>query len=280
LVGPGQDDQICYVGRWAVTCISVSFVNDAVTSNILVEVSAASLVKSLEESNLYLFIFIACFMFICILVVQGVSYWFAKPINILDKLGRNMASEIATGKKVEIGRSSIYEFDSLANTLQLMSSNLADSFDELHQAKEGLETEVKKRTQELEFLNTSLKDRQFALDQHAIVSIADTAGTIIDVNEKFCEISGYSRDEMLGQNHRLVKSDQHSPAFYTELWETISQGKTWQGEICNQTKDGQLYWVQTSITPFMDKAGKPFQFIAIRTDISHFKAAEIAYTRK
>lgn len=256
--------------------ISVPFENDVMISNVLVEVSAASLVKSLEESNLYLFIFIACFMFICILAVQGVSYWFAKPINMLDRIGRNLASEIATGKKVEIASSSIHEFDGLANTLQLMSFNLSDSFDELNQAKEGLETEVKKRTRELELLNTSLKDRQFALNQHAIVSITDTTGTIIDVNDKFCEISGYSRDEIFGKNHRLIKSDQHSTAFYTELWETISQGKTWQGEICNQTKDGQLYWLQSTITPLLDKAGKPFQFIAIRTDITHVKAAEIA----
>lgn len=256
--------------------ISVPFVNDAFTSQIIIESSAAFLVKSLEELNLSLFIFIVCFMFISLLIIQTLSYWFAKPINRLDLAGQNLADEIAAGKKPEIRHSMVYEFDSLGSTLGLMSSQLLENFDELHQAKEGLETEIKKRTRELEFVNTNLKDRQFALDQHAIVSITDTAGTIIDANEKFCEISGYSRNELLGQNHRLIKSDQHSSVFFNKLWQTISQGKTWQGEICNKSKSGELYWVQSTITPFLDEHGKPFQYIAIRTDITHVKAAEIA----
>lgn len=113
-----------------------------------------------------------------------------------------------------------------------------------------------------------------ALNHHAIVSTADSAGNIISVNEKFCEISGYSRDELIGHNHRILKSGEHPPGFYQNLWRTISRGDVWQGEVCNRRKDGRLYWVESTITPFLDETGKPYQYISIRTDITHVRAAE------
>ena len=95
--------------------------------------------------------------------------------------------------------------------------------------------------QEIEYLS----HLRFAIDQHAIVSIANAAGDIIDVNDKFCEISGYSREELIGKNHRLLKSAEHSPAFFRQMWMTIASGKVWQGEICNFNKQGQEYWVRS-----------------------------------
>lgn len=116
--------------------------------------------------------------------------------------------------------------------------------------------------------------QQQALDAHAIVSVADNKGNIIYVNDKFCEVSGYSRAELTGQNHRLVKSTEHSPEFYRDMWRTIAQGKIWRGEVCNRSKDGNLYWVESSIVPFLDANGRPYQYVSIRTDISHIKKTE------
>ena len=125
-------------------------------------------------------------------------------------------------------------------------------------------------------LQTTLYERErehLALNRHAIVSIADRRGSITYVNDQFCQVSGYSRDELLGQNHRLVKSGQHPPEFYHEMWKTIRSGQVWQGEICNRRKDGSLYWVESSITPFVDDEGVPYQYVSIRTDITAIKAA-------
>ena len=113
-----------------------------------------------------------------------------------------------------------------------------------------------------------------AFNLHAIVSKTDRKGTILEVNERFCEISGYSMDELVGQNHRILKSSIHSPAFYGDLWATISQGRVWRGEICNRAKDGSNYWVSSTIVPYLDQYGSPYQYIAVRKDITHVKGAE------
>ncbi len=113
-----------------------------------------------------------------------------------------------------------------------------------------------------------------AMDQHNIVSITDLDGRITEVNERFCAISAYSREELLGQNHRLIKSNQHSKNFYEDMWRTISGGKVWHGEICNLSKDSREYWVSSTIVPFLDRHGKPWQYISVRTDITALRVSE------
>ena len=122
-------------------------------------------------------------------------------------------------------------------------------------------------------IENELKNYKIAIDHSAILSITDTKGIIKYVNDKFCSISKYSKEELIGSNHRIIKSDKHSGAFYKNLWETISKGEIWRGEIINKAKDGSEYYVESTIVPFM-KNGKPKEYIAIRyesTEKAKFK---------
>ena len=155
---------------------------------------------------------------------------------------------------------------------------------DLREVNRKLEAEIAQRRQVERDLRQSLAiseatfseraDEKFALDQHAIVGTTDVQGTITYANQKFCTLSQYSKDELIGQNHRLLNSGHHPKEFFQQMYSTITSGKVWHGEIRNRAKDGSMYWVAATIVPFFGADGKPRKYVSVRTDITERKQAE------
>jgi PAS domain S-box-containing protein len=135
-------------------------------------------------------------------------------------------------------------------------------------------TERKKNEEELRTTHKDLADMKFAIDESAIVAFTDHRGRIAYVNDKFLEISKYSREELLGQDHRIINSGYHQKEYIRNLWRTIARGHVWRGELRNRAKDGSIYWVDTTIVPFLNDQGKPYRYVAIRHDVTARKLVE------
>lgn len=193
----------------------------------------------------------------------------AQPFQSLAQAMRDFAKTIGQATYVpELPRGGVQEIRDLSEVFNSMAREVTGSYEKLRRGRDELEMRVAQRTYELQ-------QRQQALDEHAIVSITDASGAIIYVNEKFTAISGYTKEELLGQNHRLLNSGYHEARFFEDMWSTISRGRSWHGQICNRSKQGDFYWVASTIVPFVDANGLPTQYISIRTDITLVKDHEV-----
>ncbi|MBV1927917.1 MAG: response regulator, partial [Gammaproteobacteria bacterium] len=152
---------------------------------------------------------------------------------------------------------------------------LADAFNSMIAARRTYETELKASSEQAQQALLELEAQKFALDQHSLVAITDTAGAITFANQKFVDISGYSYKELIGQNHRLLNSGHHPRAFFQEMYETLTSDAVWNAEICNRAKDGQFYWVDSTILSLKNSKEEVTGYIAIRTDITTRKQAEL-----
>ena len=171
------------------------------------------------------------------------------------------------GSQVAVASVWVLHRDAQGRPLRVLESNT--DVTERKLAEEALKGSLETSEQALK----ELADQKFALDQHAIVATTDVQGTITYVNEKFCSISQYSKDELIGQNHRILNSGHHSKEFFQQMYHTIANGNVWHGEIKNRAKGGSIYWVDTTVVPFMGGDGKPRQYVAIRADITERKRA-------
>ena len=150
-----------------------------------------------------------------------------------------------------------------------VSQNYIEAYGQVTAERNYTDAQLKKTLKEL-------SEFKLALDEAAIVVITDASGIIRYANDKFCEISQYSRDELIGKTHRLINSGYHTKEFFANFWANITAGKVWKGEIKNKAKDGSYYWVNTTVVPFVDESGKPYQYLAVRFDITERKQVEEA----
>lgn len=160
-----------------------------------------------------------------------------------------------------------------------LALDISPVYDEQHQLTRfiAIESDITHQKEMERMLRAALKesrDIMNALDQSAIISIADPEGRILEVNERFCAITGYRPDELIGKDHRIFKSGVHPPEFFAELWRTITSGQIWRNEICNRAKDGRLFWVDTTIVPFIGEDGQPERYLSVRFDITARKKSE------
>lgn len=189
-----------------------------------------------------------------------------------EDLSRRGSISLETRHRTKNGR--IFPVEVSANYINLNGKEF--NFAVLRDITERKQAELALSISELSAKQSlaELKYQKSAVDEHAIVSVTDVQGIITYANSKFCKISGYTEEELLGQDHHILSSGYHPKGFFKEMYLTLATGKPWHDEICNRTKDGHLYWVDTTITPFMADDGKPKSYISIRTDITQRKAAE------
>ena len=245
-------------------------------------------ISKIQQTYLISFIVIFFLALFTFFLGSKVSKLITGPLQQLGIVTKSLSRNIAQRTFTNIPDSEVDEINDLVVNFRVMAETLSGQYVELSSSRENLERRVAERTQELEneinikneysqqleSLTKELQRQKDALDQHAIVSIADAGGDIVYINDKLVDISGYQRSELIGNNHRIFKSGVQEPEFYANMWKTISSGKIWHGEICNRKKNGDHYWVSSTIVPFLDEEGRPYQYVSLRTDITELIEAK------
>ena len=231
-----------------------------------------------------------------LLFVALVAWYFGRQITVPLENMALTADEVARGNMdIQADESVPGELGLFAQAFNRMSRNLRELYHSLDERIEARtrdlnvsNEQLKEEIIEREYIEAALRDSQknlssllddlryqkFVLDQHAMVATTDIRGAITYANEKFCALTGYTAEELMGKNHRLLNSGTHPDQFFADMYRTITAGLVWNGEICNRSKDGSLHWLMTTIVPFLDPAGRPSQYITVCTDISDRKRIE------
>jgi PAS domain S-box-containing protein len=195
------------------------------------------------------------------IVVITVTLALTRNISGRIRVLMGAAQRLANGDlEVNVDCSGKDDISQLSSSFNYMANRLKSTLND----NEKMTANLREKARYLEF-------QKLAMDAHAIVSITDRDGVIRYANDKFCEVSQYSLDELLGQSHNIVHSKFHSQSFWQKMWNTINNGKVWHGVVKNRNKSGEYYWVDTTIVPFLDATGKPYQFVSVRTDITERK---------
>jgi len=228
---------------------------------LITEVNEASIHAITDKMALKAFMLFLITMVIVVIVALLISQRIVRPLKILSDASMKFSKgerdiKVKVRNKGEIGL-------------------LASAFNKMVDALKKNEKKLKEQTYEAHIALQELDEQKFALDSHSIVSVTNIEGNLTYVNDKFIEITGYTEEELLGQNNRILSSGIHSIRFWEVMYEMVMHGKVWNDEVCNVNKEAQPYWLDTTIVPFKDEDGKPKSYIAISTDITVAKESEL-----